>query len=77
MSISCLIATGVALFANRYIVFPVYAYLFGGSIFGMTVEFAFNTFVWGLVIFNLIKTISIAILTILLYKRLSNLIKRF
>ena len=77
MSISCLIATGVALLANRYIVFPVYAYLFGGSIFGMTVEFAFNTFVWGLVIFNLIKTVSIAILTILLYKRLSNLIKRF
>ena len=77
LSISCVIATGMALIVNRFIVFPVYAYLFGGSIFGMTVEFAFNTFVWGLIIFNLLKTFSISIFTMLLYKRLSNLIKRF
>ncbi len=77
LSISCVIATGMALIVNRFIVFPVYAYLFGGSIFGMTVEFAFNTFVWGLIIFNLLKTFTISIFTMLLYKRLSNLIKRF
>lgn len=77
LSVSCIIATGMALLVNRFIVFPVFAYLFGGSIFGMTVEVAFNTFVWGLVIFNLLKTVSISLLTMLLYKRLSNLIKRF
>ena len=77
LSSACFLATGVALVANRFLIFPTFSFLYGGSIFGMTVEFAFSTFVWGLVIFNLIKTISIAVLTMLLYKRLSNLIKRF
>ena len=32
LSIACLIATGVALIANRLLIFPTYAVLFGGSI---------------------------------------------
>ena len=35
----------------------------------------FKTVVWYLVAFNLIKTTSISVLTLLLYKRLSNFIK--
>ncbi len=76
LSGSCLIATGVALIANRFLIFPTYAYVFGGSIFGMTVTEAFSAF-WGAVlIFNLIKTLSVGILTMLLYKRLSNFLKK-
>ena len=73
---SCLIASGVALITNRFIVFPFYAVVLGGSIFGMTVEVAFSTFWIAVLIFNVIKTVSVALFTILLYKRLSNFLKK-
>ena len=71
-----IIATGAALLANRFIVFPVYAYVFGGTIFGMTVIEAFSAFWLAVLLFNLIKTSVISILTLLLYKRLSNFLKK-
>ena len=76
LSLSCVIATGVALTANRFIIFPTFAYLFGGSIFGMTVVEAFAAFWLAVLIFNLIKTVVVGVLTMLLYKRLSNFIKK-
>lgn len=76
LSAGCLIATGTALLANRFIIFPTYAYLFGGSIFGMTVAEAFGAFWAAVLIFNLIKTVSISVLTMLLYKRLSRFLKK-
>ena len=76
LSASCVIATGVALLANRFIIFPAYAYLMGGYIFGMTVQEAFSAFWVGILLFNLIKTVSVGILTMLLYKRLSNFLKK-
>ena len=75
LSLGCFVATGTALLFNRILIFPVYAYLFGGSIFGMTVQEAFSAFWVAILIFNLIKTISVSALTLLLYKRLSNFIK--
>ena len=77
LSLGCVIATGTALACNRVLIFPVYAYLFGGSIFGMTVQQAFGAFWVGILLFNLIKTVSISILTLLLYKRLSNFLKKW
>ena len=77
LSISSIIAVGVALLANRFIIFPTFAVLFGGSIFGMTVAEAFSAFWVAILIFNFIKTVSVSIFTILLYKRLSNLIKKW
>lgn len=77
LSISCVVATGFALLANRFVIFPVYAYLFGGSIFGMTVVEAFSAFWVAVLLFNLIKTVSVGLLTLLLYKRLSNFLKKF
>lgn len=77
LSVSCLFATGVALLANRCIIFPTFAYLYGGSIFGMTVGEAFSAFWIAILIFNLIKTISVGVMTLLLYKRLSNFLKRW
>ena len=72
---ACLIATSVALLANRLLVFPAYALALGGTIFGLTVVEAFEAFWLALLIFNLIKTVLIALLTMLLYKRLSNFLK--
>ena len=76
LSLSCLIATGVALLANRLIIFPTYAYLFGGNIFGMTVQEAFAAFWLAVLLFNMLKTVLVGIITMLLYKRLSNFLKK-
>ena len=76
LSCACVIATGAALLVNRFLVFPAYAWVLGGSIFGMTVAKAFSVFFVALLIFNFIKTVAIAVLTLLLYKRLSNFIKK-
>ena len=75
--ISVVIATGMALIVNRFIVFPAFAVLFGGSIFGMTVIEAFSVFWPAILLFNFIKTVAVAVLTMLLYKRLSALIKKW
>ena len=77
LAIGCGLAVGTALLANRLIIFPVYAYLFGGSIFGMSVQEAFAVFWLAVLLFNLIKTVSVSLLTVLLYKRLSNFLKRW
>lgn len=77
LSAACLIATGAALLANRLIIFPTYAVLFGGSIFGMTVSEAFLAFWLAVLLFNLIKTVAVGALTMLLYKRLSNFLKKW
>ena len=76
MSAACLLATGVGLLANRFIIFPTFAFLYGGSIFGMTVKQAFSAFWVAVLLFNLIKTVLVGVLTVLLYKRLSNLMKK-
>ncbi len=77
LAVGSLIATATALLANRFLIFPVYAYLFGGSIFGMTVLEAFSAFWLAVFLFNLIKTACISLLTLLLYKRLSNFLKKW
>ena len=74
--VACLVATGVALLGNRLLIFPAFAYLLGGSIYGMTVSEAFTAFWLAVLIFNLIKTVLVGLVTMLLYKRLSNLLKR-
>lgn len=76
LGVSCLTATGMALLANRFLIFPAYSYLFGGSIFGMTVQEAFYAFWIAVLLFNLLKTVLIGLLTMLLYKRLSNVLKK-
>ena len=76
LSAACVLATGVALLANRFIIFPTFAVLLGGNIYGMTVEGAFAAFWAAVLIFNLIKTLSVGFVTMLLYKRLSNFLKK-
>ena len=76
LSSACLVATGVALLCNRYIIFPTFAKLSGGLIMGMTVAEAFSALWVGLLVFNFIKTVSVGVITMLLYKRLSTFLKR-
>lgn len=65
---ACFIGTGAALLANRYINFPLYM--------GAGAKEAFAS-LWVYVMgFNLIKTTAVGILTALLYKRLSNFLKK-
>lgn len=73
--ISTIIATVVALISNRFLVFPAYEVLWG-SIFGQTAKEAFHTYFWALLGFNILKSVSVGIITILLYKRLSNFLKK-
>lgn len=74
--VSCMIASGIALLANRFIIFPTFAFLLDGSIYGMSIEEAFSAFWVAVLLFNLIKTMAIGLLTMLVYKRLSNFLKR-
>ncbi len=65
---ACLIGTGAALLANRFIVFPLYM---GGAAAGV-----FKSVFWFVLLFNLIKTVAISLVTGLLYKRLSIFLKK-
>lgn len=67
LAAGCIVQAGLALLANRFINFPLFM--------GDSAKAVFDS-VWHYVLlFNIIKTVSISILTILLYKRVSHLIK--
>ena len=68
---ACFIGTGVALITNRFIMFPLYE-----SFLGVDAATAFASVFWIIVAFNLIKTSLVGLLTVLLYKRLSNFLKK-
>jgi len=76
LAVACVAATGAALMTNRFLIFPAYSVVLGGSIFGMSVAEAFSAFWTAILLFNLIKTALITLLTLLLYKRLSNFLKK-
>ena len=65
--IACLIEVGLSLLVNRFINFPLYM--------GDGASSAFNELWVFVMLFNLIKSVAISLLTILLYKRLSKIIK--
>ena len=64
----CVIGTSVALVVNRFITFPLY--MGGGA------AAVFRELFWYVLAFNLIKTVLIGVLTALLYKKLSNFLKK-
>ena len=65
---ACLLGTATALITNRFITFPLYM--------GEDAVVVFNEVFWFVLAFNLIKTTAVGIATMLLYKRLSNFLKR-
>lgn len=68
LGLACVIGTIAALLVNRFITFPLFLGDAGAGVF-------MEGF-WLIVAFNLIKTVSIGVLTLLLYKRLSNFLKK-
>ncbi|MBQ8684618.1 MAG: ECF transporter S component [Clostridia bacterium] len=68
LAIACVLGTLVALLTNRYINFPLYM--------GDNAAAVFAESFWLIVAFNLVKTVSVSLLTMLLYKRLSNFLKK-
>ena len=64
---ACFIGTGAALVANRFITFPLYM--------GAGAAAVFAEAFWFIVAFNLIKTAAVSVLSLLLYKILSNFLK--
>ncbi len=69
LSGACIIGTVTATLVNRFIVFPLYM---GDAAAGV-----FNSLVWYVIGFNLLKTVSISVVTVLLYKRLSRFLTKF
>lgn len=65
LAVACLMQTAVALLVNKFITFPLY---------GMAD--LFNSVVWFLVAFNLIKSILVSLLIIVLYKRIGRIFER-
>lgn len=65
---ACFIGTGAALLTNRFITFPLYM--------GDSAAAVFQETFWFIVAFNLIKTAAVSIVTLFLYKRLSNFLKK-
>ena len=66
---ACVIGTVTAAIANRYITFPLYM--------GPAAAAVFNSVFWYVIGFNVLKTVSISIITVLLYKRLSKFLTEF
>ena len=67
--IGCLVQTAVALLCNRFINFPLYM--------GDMAKDMFYKLWYYILFFNLIKSVAVSIITIILYKRVSYLIKKF
>ena len=65
---ACLLGTVAALLSNRFINFPLYM--------GDGAADFFAEVFWYVAIFNLIKTVLVSLVTVLLYKRLSNFLKK-
>ncbi len=66
--IGAFLEVGVALLTNRFINFPLFM--------GSSAKDVFNS-VWHFVaLFNLIKSVAVSVVSILLYKRISTLIKK-
>ena len=68
LAAACVLGTAAALLVNRYITFPLYMKDAAAAVFAEVF--------WFVLAFNLIKTVSVSILTLLLYKRLSNFLKK-
>lgn len=66
--IGCFLQTGVAVLLNRFLLFPLF--------FGQTAAEAFSGVWYYVLAFNLIKTAAVSVITLLVYKRISTIIKK-
>ena len=68
MLIGCVIQVGLALISNRFIMFPLFM--------GDAAPEVFKSVWYYVLLFNLIKSVIISFVTIILYKRVSGIIKK-
>ena len=66
--IGCVIQVGLSLLVNRYVNFPLFM--------GEGAKEAFSSLWTFVLFFNIIKSLSVSIITVLLYKRISKILKR-
>ena len=71
---ACFIGTGVALLMNRYVLLP---FFYQREFIPIPAAEMFHQVWWILLLFNLGKCFLISVLVFLLYKRLSNFLKRW
>ena len=69
LAVGCFLQVGVSLLANRYINFPFFM--------GEGAAENFSRLWWYVLLFNLIKSVAISMVTVLLYKRISWLLNKF
>ncbi len=75
LGVACVICVGTALLVNRFINFPFYM---GDPLFvgGKVSISAFNSLWIYVLLFNLIKSVAVSVLTVVLYKRISWFIEK-
>ena len=83
--LSIVIATAVACFVNRYILIPFYTKAFGlEAVMGMATasnsnitDAGWSLVLWGVLPFNFTKNVIVCIFTFILYKKISNVIRKY
>lgn len=71
LSAGTVVLVGASLLTNRYINFPLYE-----KFLGMSAAEAFGLMWWYVALFNLIKGVAVSLVTVLIYKRVSFLLKK-
>ena len=69
LAVGCFLQVGVGLLTNRYINFPLFM--------GAGAAETFSQLWWYVLLFNLIKSVAVSLVTVLLYKRISWLFNKF
>lgn len=85
LCLSIIIATTVACFVNRYILIPFYTKAFGlEAVMGMATssnanitDAKWSLVLWGVLPFNFTKNVVVCIFTFVLYKKISNVIRKY
>ena len=85
LSISIVIATTIACLVNRYILIPFYTNAFGlEAVMGMASsansnikDVKWSLVFWGVLPFNFTKNIVVSLFTFILYKKISNVIRKY
>jgi len=83
--LSVVIATSIACLVNRYILIPFYTDAFGlEAVMGMAssansniTDVKWSLVLWGVLPFNLVKNLVVCAFTFILYKKISNVIKKY
>ena len=85
LCLSVIIATTVACFVNRYILIPFYTKAFGlEAVMGMATssnanitDAGWSLVLWGVLPFNFTKNVVVCAFTFILYKKISNVIRKY